>query len=133
MLEEVDYEFKPSIEPCLLCGDPVGCFDEDGSIVKQESGQGENQNLFECLCTALEFPKYSNLRKDWDFEEEPLPFCGSCKMLTTSLAEVYTKLEELKKRVLEILKAGENKYLEEDLYHSRDSRYSAFRKQALGG
>lgn len=144
-LDQEEDEIKPDYQtdPCLLCGEAAVTFDDIGNAIKRERAgpTGDlSQNdlfpykqLFSCLCSVLEFPKNSRLRRVWDLEKEPFPLCENCEMVVRSVAHYYAKLDELRLRLKEIVQTAESKYEEDELYNDLDSRYATFRNFVLRG
>ncbi|CAL8140839.1 unnamed protein product [Orchesella dallaii] len=128
--ENEDLDEKPLVSgPCLLCAHCVG--------ERQQQQMYTHQELFTSFCKILGIkPKPTDDKpcSIWNFEKEHVfPFCEMCKVLLSSLVNVYSKLEELELVIKEKMMEGEWKYVEEELYSSIDERYLIFRTKALNG
>ncbi|CAL8148601.1 unnamed protein product [Orchesella dallaii] len=128
--EEKKIEIKV-VSSCLICASPAVISDSDGNIVKREPLIWSEEQLLMYLCEGL------GLKDKWErksyskLQLEPFPFCSLCEMLITSLAEVYSKLEELKIVVRGKLEEAEQIYSSQKLYKNHEPAYFKFRNDVF--
>ncbi|ODM89098.1 Zinc finger and BTB domain-containing protein 16-A [Orchesella cincta] len=138
-VEELKVSFR--LDSCLLCAGTAVVYDAEGKVIKREStnwsedvvgNNWSNGQLFMFLCQALNVKKKWKKKNGWKLQLDPFPFCETCEGLINSLAEVYSKLEELQSVIKWKLEEAEQLFMKDNLYEKHERAYLEFRKDALG-
>ncbi|CAL8136179.1 unnamed protein product [Orchesella dallaii] len=139
--EEEEVKLKVRVDSCLLCAQPAVNYDCDGNIIKredlltmsEENGKWGNEELFRSLCQILGLEREKRSKQNWKLNLNPFPFCEECKNLMNSVAEVYSKLEELRNLLKRKIEGGEELFSKDNLYETHDKSYLEFRRDAFAG
>ncbi|ODM89099.1 Transcriptional repressor CTCFL [Orchesella cincta] len=135
-LEEVDEEkIEVRVDSCLICAQVAATYDLQGNLIKRErEDEGDDQvrkwcreQLFTFLCRGLEIRQKKLYSPLLQLES----VCETCEGLLNSLAEVYSKLEELQTVLKSKIVEAEKTFERERLYEKHCSAYRKFRKDAL--
>ena len=84
---------------CIICYTTWPSKRRSSTNFEDKLEGNKDKFILHSFCRHFDLPLSKISLLQWNFQEEHLPFCGSCQELVENLVQLYQQLESIKKAI----------------------------------